>query len=122
MKNTLSFCLTLTFSFALAASATAGKHAEMQHGSGHDAQQHGENHDEASAQPITTTGTVKKIHPDKGMLTIAHAPVPELEWPAMTMRFNATAEHIDQVQEGDEIRFEFTSKGMNNSVISITKQ
>lgn len=122
MRHTQSFCMTLTLCLAVATTATAGKHGDMQHGSGHGTHEHAQDNDAGAAKPISTTGTVKKVHPDKNMLTIAHAPVPELEWPAMTMRFNATAEQIEQVREGDEIRFEFTSKGMNNSVISITKQ
>ncbi len=131
MKTKLAFCLTL----AMASTAIAQQHGSMQHGSEHmknmpmgDAETMQQRHDRhmgqdsAAAKTISTTGTVKKIHQNKNMLTIAHEPVPELEWPAMTMGFKATEEQINQVQEGDKIRFEFTSKGMNNSIVSITKQ
>ena len=72
-----------------------------------------------AAQTAKATGTVRKINQDKGAVTIAHGPVPELEWPAMVMGFKATAEQIEELQEGDEIEFEFTSKGMNSTITSI---
>ncbi|WP_217476672.1 copper-binding protein [Stutzerimonas stutzeri] len=78
-------------------------------------------HDPA-AQTASATGTVKKIDPDKGTLTIAHGPVPELKWPAMVMGFAATPAQIAQVNEGDQVTFTFTSEGMRARITSIEKQ
>ncbi|HDZ56738.1 MAG TPA: copper-binding protein [Pseudomonas xinjiangensis] len=77
---------------------------------------------EAAAETAKATGTVRKINREKGTVTIAHGPVPELEWPAMTMGFKATPEQLEKLNEGDEIGFEFTSKGMDSSITSIEKQ
>ncbi len=74
---------------------------------------------DTEAQTAKATGTVRKIKQDKGSVTIAHGPVPELQWPAMVMGFKATTEQLEGLQEGDEIEFEFTSKGMNSTITSI---
>lgn len=136
MKTKRAFYLVFALPLAVAATAFAAE-GEMHHGEqmpcmqdGH--MQHGKKmssmcdnhmqHDNMPVQTISTSGTVKKIHAEKNMLTIAHEPVPELEWPAMTMGFKATPEQVQQVKEGDQIKFEFTSEGMNNSIVSISKQ
>lgn len=147
MTTKRAFYLVFALPLTVAATAFAAE-GDMHHGSGsmgdmsgmhgsgmHDSGMHGSGsmgdmsgmhesgmkHGNAAVQTLTTTGTVKKVHADKNMLTIAHEPVPELEWPAMTMGFKATDEQIQQVQEGDKIKFEFTSEGMNNSIVSISK-
>ncbi len=72
---------------------------------------------------VASTGTVKKISPEKGTITLAHAPVPELKWPAMVMPFKATPEQMEAVAVGDEVTFEFTSGvGMNAELTSISKR
>ena len=122
MKTALAVFFTLIAPAAFAAETGATHYGASHMSDMQPMHDHPMEHSETARQTITTTGTVKKIHTDKNRLTIAHAPVPELEWPAMTMGFKATAEQIRQVEVGDNIRFEFTSEGMNNSVISITKQ
>ena len=74
---------------------------------------------DTAAQSAKATGTVRNIKLDKGTVTIAHGPVPELEWPAMTMGFKATPEQLEELSEGDEIEFECTSQGMNSTITSI---
>ena len=74
------------------------------------------------AQPAASaSGTVRKVDAARGMLTIAHGPVPELGWPAMVMPFEASAELIGQVQAGDRIRFGFTSDGMKYRITSLER-
>jgi Cu(I)/Ag(I) efflux system periplasmic protein CusF len=127
MKIRIALCLSL----ALSAPALAQNHADMHkghgkmhqgHGDGHMMQEMHEKHHGAEVKTVTTTGIVKKIHQDRDMLTITHDPVPELDWPTMTMGFKASTELMEQVQEGDRIRFEFTSEGMNNTIVSITPE
>lgn len=77
---------------------------------------------EQVAQTASATGTVKKVNAEQGTLTIAHGPVPELQWPAMVMPFEASAEQIGQVKEGDEIAFDFTAEGMKYRITSLEKR
>ncbi len=72
-----------------------------------------------AAKTAEATGTVRKVNKDRGIVTIAHGPVPELDWPAMTMGFKATPEQLDQFKEADEVGFEFTSQGMSSTITTI---
>ncbi|GHT96874.1 hypothetical protein AGMMS49545_23110 [Betaproteobacteria bacterium] len=52
-------------------------------------------------------GTVKKIDPEKLRLTLAHAPIKKLGWPAMTMPFAVTDKALLQkLKVNDVVRFE----------------
>jgi len=66
---------------------------------------------EQTTQTAGAAGTVRKSNADKGILAIAHGPVPALQWLAMVMPSLTSAEQIAQVREGDEIRFEFITDG-----------
>jgi Cu(I)/Ag(I) efflux system protein CusF len=76
----------------------------------------------AAGQIATATGTVKKVDSDKGAVTIAHGPVEALGWPSMTMGFKAQPSQLEGVKEGDQVEFEFTSKGMDSTITRIEKQ
>jgi Cu(I)/Ag(I) efflux system periplasmic protein CusF len=76
----------------------------------------------AAGQTATATGTVKKIDTDKGTVTIAHGPVEALGWPSMTMGFKAQPGQLESLKEGDQVEFEFTSKGMDSTITRIEKQ
>ncbi len=67
-------------------------------------------------------GTVKAIDAQAGTITLDHGPVPAMEWPAMTMAFNAGAEIRDQVAVGDSITFEFEASDAGNRVTSVSKK
>lgn len=82
---------------------------------------HGAMHQAQPASAASATGTVRKVDPARGILTIAHGPVPELGWPAMVMPFEARAELIGQVQAGDRIRFSFISDGMKYRITSLER-
>lgn len=73
-----------------------------------------------SAKTASATGTVESVDTATGKITIAHGPVPALDWPAMTMAFKATPEQIASVKAGQKVQFEFESKGMEGSLIRIT--
>lgn len=75
-----------------------------------------------AGQTATATGTVKKVNMEKGTVTIAHGPVESLGWPSMTMGFKAEPDQLKTLKEGDEIEFEFSSKGMDSTITRIEKQ
>ena len=51
------------------------------------------------------TGTVTAIDPQAARITIAHDPIPSLDWPSMTMAFAIDASLLDNVQTGDKVTF-----------------
>ncbi len=74
----------------------------------------------APASTASATGTVKSIDLASGKVVIAHGPVDSLKWPAMTMGFKATPEQLASVQAGQEVEFEFESKGMDATIARIS--
>ncbi|EMW2396779.1 efflux RND transporter periplasmic adaptor subunit [Vibrio vulnificus] len=62
---------------------------------------------EAPAETAWAKGEITDLMADHGMLTINHQPVPEWNWPGMTMNFNA-AQSVDlsALQKGQAIEFE----------------
>jgi Cu(I)/Ag(I) efflux system periplasmic protein CusF len=75
--------------------------------------------DAATATKASATGTIEAIDAAAGKITIAHEPVPSLQWPAMTMGFRATPEQVASVQVGQTVRFDFESKGMDATITQI---
>ncbi|TWI49264.1 Cu(I)/Ag(I) efflux system protein CusF [Pseudomonas duriflava] len=75
-----------------------------------------------AATEAKASGTVKSINTEKGTVTISHGPVPEVQWPAMTMPFKATPDQLNNVKQGDKIDFTFKSEGMSATITSIKKQ
>lgn len=65
---------------------------------------------EADADEVfTVEGEVEAIDPEAGTIRLQHEPVPELDWPAMTMDFGL-AEDVDLagVEPGRAVRFRMT--------------
>ncbi|HAS6349519.1 TPA: efflux RND transporter periplasmic adaptor subunit [Vibrio vulnificus] len=62
---------------------------------------------EVPAETAWAKGEITDLMADHGMLTINHQPVPEWNWPGMTMNFNA-AQGVDlsALQKGQAIEFE----------------
>lgn len=67
-------------------------------------------------------GTVKAIDAQAGTITLDHGPVPVMDWPAMTMAFEAAPEVRDQVAVGDSITFEFEASDAGNRITSVSKR
>jgi Cu(I)/Ag(I) efflux system protein CusF len=67
-------------------------------------------------------GTVTAIDAEAGTITLDHGPVPVMDWPAMTMAFDATPEVRDQVAVGDKVTFEFEVSDAGNRITSISKR
>lgn len=77
---------------------------------------------EGAMQTASAEGTVTAIDAEAGTITIAHGPVPAIDWPAMTMAFDANAQLREQVIVGDEIAFEFQTGAEGNVINSIAKE
>ena len=67
-------------------------------------------------------GIVTAIDADAGTITVDHGAVPAIEWPAMTMGFQADEQLRQDVAVGDTISFDFTTGEGGNTITSITKK
>jgi Cu(I)/Ag(I) efflux system protein CusF len=74
------------------------------------------------AATASATGTVKAVDVAAKTITIEHGPVEALQWPAMTMTFKAPDVDLGSVQPGQTVTFEFTSTGMDGTIIAIAQQ
>jgi Cu(I)/Ag(I) efflux system protein CusF len=75
----------------------------------------------ASADAGTkATGQIKSVDVKAGTVTIHHAPIPELGWPAMTMTFKAAPDALKVAKAGQTVSF--TLKGSDNEVVAIQPQ
>ena len=45
--------------------------------------------------------------------------VPAVQWPAMTMAFNATTQQLADLKAGDRVAFEFRAEGMGATFVAI---
>ena len=66
------------------------------------------------------TGTVTAVSADS--VTIDHAPIPEANWPAMTMGFRTSPELAKSVKVGDKVAFDLKLQGGAGEVTAIQKQ
>ena len=73
------------------------------------------------AQTHHGVGVVKSVDAAKGTITLSHEAVPSIKWPAMTMPFKAGKDMIGGVKAGDRVNFEFVAKGMDATIMSISK-
>ncbi|MEN4392375.1 cation efflux system protein CusF [Enterobacter cloacae] len=67
----------------------------------------------ATEQVVSGTGIVKGVDLTNKKVTIAHEAIPEIGWPAMTMRFTFTDadESIKAVKVGNRVKFSFVQQG-----------
>lgn len=91
--------------------ADTGMSAEM------DKQAGGETGRTANAE-----GTVTAIDDEAGTITIDHDPVPDVDWPAMTMAFAATENQRASVSEGDMVTFNFKQTDAGGEIVSLTNK
>lgn len=74
----------------------------------------------AHASQILTDGVVRKISKDSGKITIKHGEIKQLGMPPMTMVFRVKdAALLDQLREGDAIRFDVEPINGINTVLRI---
>jgi Cu(I)/Ag(I) efflux system protein CusF len=68
--------------------------------------------DSASMTMADGAGVVTAIDAKAGTVTIHHAPIAKLNWPAMTMAFKASAPSVLQgVKVGQAVRFQLMQMG-----------
>lgn len=77
---------------------------------------------EAEMQTASAEGTVTAIDAEAGTITIDHGPVPQVDWPAMTMAFDANEQLRQQAAVGDQVTFDFRMTDAGNEITSITKK
>lgn len=68
------------------------------------------------------TGTITSVDPAAGKITIDHAPIPDVEWPAMTMGFTAAPAVVETARVGDQVDFDLTVRGSAAEVTAIRPQ
>ena len=60
----------------------------------------------------TAKGVVKKVDAKAGMVTVAHEPIPSMNWPAMTMDFKVKDKALlGKFADGKDVEFEFAKEG-----------
>lgn len=74
------------------------------------------------AQTVQSTGTVTAVDPAAGTVTIDHAPIPEANWPAMTMGFKAGPAVVQSVAVGDKVTFDLKLEGDGGEVTAVRGQ
>lgn len=76
----------------------------------------------ARAQTPMTDAEVRKVDKEAAKLTLKHGPIPNLEMGAMTMVFRVKdAAMLDQVKQGDKIKFSAEKIGGQYTVTGIEK-
>ncbi|MNJ70398.1 Cation efflux system protein CusF precursor [compost metagenome] len=73
----------------------------------------------SAALSAEARGKVKAIDAKQGTVTIAHDPVPSLQWPAMTMEFAASQDQLKRLSVGNVAEFEFISHGLSAKILTI---
>jgi len=68
------------------------------------------------------TGTVTAIDKAAGTITLDHGPIPEANWPAMTMGFKAAPGLTDSVKVGDKVAFDLKLEGGSGEITAIARQ
>ena len=75
------------------------------------------------AKSASGTGTVVALNTAGKKVTLDHAPMPDIDWPAMKMEFPvAPSVDLSKVKTGDKVRFTLTGSGKNYTVQSISPQ
>ena len=66
-------------------------------------------------------GTVTEIDAAKGMVTLDHGDIAELQWPAMKMGFAIKPELLAGIKVGDKVNFEIDWDGRKGTITTIQK-
>ena len=75
--------------------------------------QHGEKQHKAS-------GTVTKVDREKSRVTIKHAAVATLDWPAMSMTFAVKDRKLmEKLQQGKQVQFQFVQQGKDYVITGV---
>ncbi|MES2025752.1 MAG: copper-binding protein [Pseudomonadota bacterium] len=112
MKNLTGIVVAMAFAWTGLSSAYAeNEHAHADHAAMAEAS--------STSDSAMSEGEVRKINKETGKITIKHGPLANLDMPGMTMLFRAQdPAMLDQVKEGDKIRF---VANKINGVFTVTK-
>jgi Cu(I)/Ag(I) efflux system protein CusF len=74
----------------------------------------------SEAQSHKGVGTVKKVDPASGKVTIAHGPIPTMKWPAMNMTFTVKDKTLlGKFSPDKKVEFEFVERGSDYLITSV---
>src|SRR6267378_1966951 len=74
----------------------------------------------SEAQSHKGVGTVKKVDPASGKVTIAHGPIPTMKWPAMNMTFTVKDKALlGKFSQDKKVEFEFVEQGSDYVIKSV---
>ncbi|MDR3175764.1 MAG: copper-binding protein [Desulfovibrio sp.] len=120
MNRQLLSILTLLFIVAaFPGNAPAASHDHSGHGAGQGSHTAGR---AESGKVYTATGVIEAVEPEAGRVTIRHAPVPELKWPAMSMGFAVESpDLLEGLAKGQAVRFDFRAAGGDYVVVDVEK-
>jgi Cu/Ag efflux protein CusF len=74
----------------------------------------------SGAKMAKGAGTVTAVAVNS--VTVDHGPIPEVNWPAMTMTFKASPDLARQVKAGDKVAFELKLQDGAGEITAIQKQ
>ena len=101
MKSLVVFSALVVLSLATTASSNSAEKTAI--GKSHDA-----------------VGTVKKVDPTAGTVTLEHGPVKSLNWPAMTMKFLVKDRAVlGKLSQDKKVEFEFVQQGSDYVITSV---
>jgi Cu(I)/Ag(I) efflux system periplasmic protein CusF len=107
----------LSISLALALGASA---AYAQGGHAHGATEPPPCCETTGAKGYKASGVVKKVDPAKSTVTVAHGPVKELKWPAMTMAFKVKDKGVlDKLPVDRKVDFTFVQEGKDYLITAV---
>lgn len=103
-----------------AASHDSMDHAAMNHATmDHSTMNHGAMSASTPAAPVYQTTGIVKAWTDS-QVTLAHQPVPALNWPAMTMRFGLNGYQGSAFEVGQNVTFTFKQSASGYDLISVS--
>lgn len=65
------------------------------------------------------TGVIKKLDTKAGSVTLQHGPIAALNWPAMTMAFEADPALLKTVKVGQQVNFTVKTGGATPEVVAL---
>ncbi|MFC0140233.1 copper-binding protein [Erwinia mallotivora] len=71
-----------------------------------------------AAQVFASSGTIKAWGEDT--VSLAHQPIPQLNWPAMTMHFSLDGYQGQRFTAGQQVNFTFRQTDSGYALISVT--
>lgn len=108
MKSIFKLAVTTCAFLFLSTFAAAADHGAMNHSQGHGEMDHSKmNHSmEAGSSEAMAVGVIHSVSRLNRMVNLTHEPVPELNWPAMTMDLKvADSVDLKSIKTGEKVKF-----------------